>query len=146
MESTALPPALSAPCVGNAGFPVNESSCRAGNAFGAKADASSSTLLLAASKMSQLTGATSLRLRLVACPFTMRYIASAVPILQPAPPRGEQWLHEVKFDGWRIQLHKRGDSATAFTKNGHDHSSRVRWMVDGLARLTSNVTVLFRTV
>jgi ATP-dependent DNA ligase len=65
----------------------------------------------------------------------MSYIAPAVPILQPAPPYGEQWLHEVKFDGWRIQLHKHGDSAAVFTKNGHDYSSRVRWMVDALARL-----------
>jgi bifunctional non-homologous end joining protein LigD len=48
---------------------------------------------------------------------------------------GEQWLHEIKFDGWRIQLHKYGRSAAAFTKNGHDHSSRVRWMTDVLARL-----------
>jgi hypothetical protein len=31
--------------------------------------------------------------------------------LVPAPPRGEQWLHEVKFDGWRIQLHKHGSSS-----------------------------------
>ena len=46
-----------------------------------------------------------------------------------------KWLHEVKFDGWRIELHKHGRSAAAFTKNGHDHSSRVRWMVDALARL-----------
>jgi hypothetical protein len=38
----------------------------------------------------------------------------------PAPPSGEQWLHEVKFDGWRIQLHKHGGSAAAFTKDGHD--------------------------
>jgi hypothetical protein len=41
----------------------------------------------------------------------------------------------VKFDGWRIQLHKPGGSAAAFTKNGHDHSSRVRWMIDALACL-----------
>jgi len=40
-----------------------------------------------------------------------------------------------KFDGWRIQLHKHAGSAAAFTKNGDDHSSRVRWMVDALARL-----------
>ena len=57
------------------------------------------------------------------------------PVVPPTPPSGEQWLHEVKFDGWRIQLHKHGDSAAAFTKNGHDHSSRVRWMVDALACL-----------
>src|SRR5215470_17306443 len=64
-----------------------------------------------------------------------RHVPPAAPILRSAPPRGEQWLHEVKFDGWRIQLHKHGGSAAAFTKNGHDHSSRIRWMVDALARL-----------
>jgi bifunctional non-homologous end joining protein LigD len=65
----------------------------------------------------------------------MRYIAPALPILRPAPPLGQSWLYEVKFDGWRIQLHKHGGSAAAFTKNGHDHSSRVRWMIDALACL-----------
>jgi ATP-dependent DNA ligase len=65
----------------------------------------------------------------------LRYVLPAAPVLRSAPPQGEQWLHEVKFDGWRIQLHKDGRSAAAFTKNGHDHSSRVRWMVDALARL-----------
>jgi ATP-dependent DNA ligase len=29
--------------------------------------------------------------------------------------------HEIKFDGWRIQLHKHGGSAAAFTENGHDY-------------------------
>jgi ATP-dependent DNA ligase len=64
-----------------------------------------------------------------------RYLPPAAPTLRSAPPCGEQWLHEVEFDGWRIQLHKHGTSAAAFTKNGHDHSSRVRWMVDALACL-----------
>jgi bifunctional non-homologous end joining protein LigD len=61
-----------------------------------------------------------------------RDLPPAAPKLRSAPPRGEQWLHEVKFDGWRIQLHKHGSSATAFTKNGHDDSSCVCWMVDAL--------------
>jgi bifunctional non-homologous end joining protein LigD len=64
-----------------------------------------------------------------------RYLPPAAPTLRSAPPRGDQWLHEIKFDGWRIQLHKHGRSAAAFTKNGHDHSSRVRWIVDALACL-----------
>jgi ATP-dependent DNA ligase len=63
----------------------------------------------------------------------VRYLPPAAPTLRSAPPSGEQWLHEVKLDGWRIQLQKHGASAAAFTKNGHDHSSRVRWMVDALA-------------
>jgi bifunctional non-homologous end joining protein LigD len=65
----------------------------------------------------------------------LRYVVPSAPTLRSAPPRGEQWLHEIKFDGWRIQLHKHGGSAAAFTRNGHDHSSRVRWMVDALACL-----------
>jgi bifunctional non-homologous end joining protein LigD len=65
----------------------------------------------------------------------VRYFHADAPTLRSTPPRGEQWLHEVKFDGWRIQLHKQGRSGAAFTKNGHDHSSRIRWMVDALAGL-----------
>jgi bifunctional non-homologous end joining protein LigD len=61
--------------------------------------------------------------------------STCAPTLRSAAPRGEQWIHEIKFDGWRIQLHKHGSSAALFTKNGHDHSSRVRWMTDALARL-----------
>jgi len=64
-----------------------------------------------------------------------RFVRPATPTLRSVPPHGEQWLHEIKFDGWRIQLHKHGNSVAAFTKNGHDHSSRVRWMIDAVARL-----------
>src|SRR5262249_50794910 len=38
-------------------------------------------------------------------------VISNLPLRLSTPPRGEQWLHEVKFDGWRIQLHKNGSSA-----------------------------------
>jgi bifunctional non-homologous end joining protein LigD len=31
-------------------------------------------------------------------------------------------MHEVKFDGWRLQLHKRGREVALFTKNGHDYT------------------------
>jgi bifunctional non-homologous end joining protein LigD len=64
-----------------------------------------------------------------------RYVLPSAPALRSAPPRGEQWIHAAKFDGWRIQLQKHGVSAAVFTKNGHDHSSRIRWMVGALARL-----------
>jgi ATP-dependent DNA ligase len=46
----------------------------------------------------------------------------------------------MKCDGWRIQLHEHGDSVVAFTKNGHDDSSRVRWMVDALVCLKSSTS------
>ena len=42
-----------------------------------------------------------------------RYLPPATPTLRSAPPCGEQWPHDVKFDGWQIQLHKHGGSAAA---------------------------------
>jgi hypothetical protein len=38
-------------------------------------------------------------------------ILPATPTLCFSPPSDEQCLHEVKFDGWRIQLHKQDGSA-----------------------------------
>ena len=68
-----------------------------------------------------------------------RYLPPATPTLRSAPPRGEQWLHEIKFDGWRIQLHKHGSATALYTKNGCDYSSRLRWMANTLAaRLTKS--------
>ncbi len=40
------------------------------------------------------------------------------------PPTGDDWLHEVKYDGFRIQLCREGDRVRLFTKNGHDWSHR----------------------
>ena len=38
-----------------------------------------------------------------------KFIPPCQPTLRPSPPSGTAWLHEVKFDGWRIQAHKDGN-------------------------------------
>jgi bifunctional non-homologous end joining protein LigD len=53
-----------------------------------------------------------------------RFISPAAPVLKTTPPVGSQWLHEVKFDGWRVQFHKDGDSAIVFSRNGFDLTRR----------------------
>jgi len=40
--------------------------------------------------------------------------------LVPAPPEGERWLHEIKFDGYRIQVRVDGGLARSHTRNGLD--------------------------
>src|SRR5438046_1876334 len=37
-------------------------------------------------------------------------------------PKGDEWLHEVKFDGYRILLAIGGGDARAFTRSGLDWS------------------------
>jgi bifunctional non-homologous end joining protein LigD len=40
------------------------------------------------------------------------------------PPVGDEWLHEVKLDGFRVQLHKHSRVATVYSKNGADFTGR----------------------
>jgi bifunctional non-homologous end joining protein LigD len=42
----------------------------------------------------------------------MHFIEPAQPKLRTSPPVGGGWLHEVKFDGYRIQLHKSSDTSS----------------------------------
>lgn len=53
-----------------------------------------------------------------------RFIPPCIPVLGDAPPPGPGWLHEVKFDGWRLQLHKHGDDVRLYSRNGRDLTHR----------------------
>jgi bifunctional non-homologous end joining protein LigD len=68
-------------------------------------------------------------------PRTSLFIPPCEPILRPRPPRGEAWLHEVKFDGFRTQLHKAGGEAKIYSKNGHDFTARYPAIVTALTSL-----------
>jgi len=52
------------------------------------------------------------------------FIPIASPKLRSAPPTGPDWLHEVKFDGFRIQIHKAGESVRLFSRHGRDFTER----------------------
>jgi bifunctional non-homologous end joining protein LigD len=54
------------------------------------------------------------------------FIKPMAPTLAKVPPVGPEWLHEVKFDGWRMQLHVESGSGTLYSKNGSDYTSRFR--------------------
>ena len=42
------------------------------------------------------------------------------------PPAGDRWLHEIKFDGYRVQLHIVNDDIKVFTRRGNDWTKRFR--------------------
>jgi bifunctional non-homologous end joining protein LigD len=54
----------------------------------------------------------------------VQFIPPALATLRSSPPAGEQWQYEVKFDGFRAQLHKVGLAAALFGKNGGDLTTR----------------------
>jgi bifunctional non-homologous end joining protein LigD len=41
-------------------------------------------------------------------------------------PSGERWVHEIKFDGYRIQVHLRDAAIKIFTRRGNDWTHRFR--------------------
>jgi bifunctional non-homologous end joining protein LigD len=41
-------------------------------------------------------------------------------------PAGERWIHEIKFDGYRVQVHLRDAIVKVFTRRGNDWTNRFR--------------------
>jgi DNA ligase D-like protein (predicted ligase) len=52
------------------------------------------------------------------------FIPPCIPTLVDKPPEGDRWAHEIKYDGYRTQIHLAGGHARAFTRNGHDWSMK----------------------
>jgi DNA ligase D len=52
------------------------------------------------------------------------FIPPALATLQKQPPAGPEWVHEVKFDGYRIQARRDGTSVRLLTRTGLDWTER----------------------
>jgi bifunctional non-homologous end joining protein LigD len=52
------------------------------------------------------------------------YIPPCLPTLAIKPPSGADWVHEIKHDGYRLQVRREGDSVRLFTRRSHDWSAR----------------------
>jgi bifunctional non-homologous end joining protein LigD len=57
--------------------------------------------------------------------------ASRPGFVKPALPSsiekvlsGERWIHEIKFDGYRVRVHFADEAVTVFTHRGHDWTER----------------------
>ena len=52
------------------------------------------------------------------------FIEPALATAMDKVPSGQRWVHEIKFDGYRVQLHIANEAAKVFTRNGHDWTKR----------------------
>jgi bifunctional non-homologous end joining protein LigD len=41
-------------------------------------------------------------------------------------PSGSRWVHEIKFDGYRVQVHLANEAVRIFTRRGHDWTHRFK--------------------
>jgi bifunctional non-homologous end joining protein LigD len=54
------------------------------------------------------------------------FIAPALATKISKVPSGERWIHEIKFDGYRVQTHIANDDIKVFTRRGNGWTKRFR--------------------
>jgi bifunctional non-homologous end joining protein LigD len=52
------------------------------------------------------------------------FIAPCIPTRAPRPPAGPGWVHEIKHDGYRLQVRREGGAVRLFTRRGYDWTAR----------------------
>ncbi|WP_342739726.1 non-homologous end-joining DNA ligase [Bradyrhizobium sp. B117] len=52
------------------------------------------------------------------------FIKPQLATLKDNAPSGAQWIHEIKYDGYRAQVHVDRGASKIFTRNGHDWTHR----------------------
>lgn len=63
------------------------------------------------------------------------FIAPCLATLTREPPAGAQWVHEIKFDGYRMQAHINRGEVRLYTRSGLDWTGRFGHLVKALAAL-----------
>jgi bifunctional non-homologous end joining protein LigD len=57
-------------------------------------------------------------------------------------PEGDEWLHEMKFDGYRILAEKHGAPVRLVTRNGNDWTAKFSRLAEAVAALPTDDCVL----
>jgi bifunctional non-homologous end joining protein LigD len=63
------------------------------------------------------------------------FVAPQLATLVEAPPEGDGWLFEVKFDGYRTQIAASGDDVRAYTRSGLDWTDRFATVIAAVKSL-----------
>ncbi len=77
---------------------------------------------------------TKIKIDLPARPFP-KSISPELATLVDKPPLGNQWLHEIKFDGYRLLAFKKGKKVTLYTRNQHDWTDKFKKIAEEMRRI-----------
>lgn len=70
------------------------------------------------------------------------FIAPCLATLRDKVPSGNNWIHEIKFDGYRLQLHKKENDIRCFTRRGHNWTKRFSPLVEAAWHLPATQLIL----
>ena len=57
-------------------------------------------------------------------------------------PSGDRWLHEIKFDGYRVQVHLANEAVKVFTRRGNDWTKRFRKIADDAWHVSAGSAII----
>jgi bifunctional non-homologous end joining protein LigD len=70
-----------------------------------------------------------------------KFMAPQLATLVDAVPTGTDWIHEFKYDGYRLLIATGGGAATAWTRNGKDWSDKFRSIVKAASDLPAGCLI-----
>jgi len=73
---------------------------------------------------------------------TIAFVPPQLATLVDRAPAGDDWLHEVKFDGYRIECRIVGPRVTLFTRSGQDWTDRFQPVPQAAAGLDAHGALL----
>lgn len=71
-----------------------------------------------------------------------RLFEPCLPTRGTKVPSGQGWIHEIKYDGYRLIVQREGERVRLFTKNGHDWTDRYPLIVESALRNRSSSFVI----
>jgi bifunctional non-homologous end joining protein LigD len=75
-------------------------------------------------------------------PTRFAFIRPLAPSSAVHPPKGDDWLHEPKWDGFRVQVIKDGSQVRFYSRHGAEYSDRLPGMAEAFAKLPTSAAIL----
>jgi bifunctional non-homologous end joining protein LigD len=70
------------------------------------------------------------------------FVAPALATSIGMAPSGDRWIHEIKFDGYRVQVHLANTEVKVFTRNGHDWTHRFKKVASDAWHISAGSAIL----
>jgi bifunctional non-homologous end joining protein LigD len=72
----------------------------------------------------------------------LHFIEFQMPELVGKPPAGSEWIHEIKYDGYRTEIVIQGGKARAYTRRGYDWTQRYPSIVKAAEKLAAKSAII----
>jgi bifunctional non-homologous end joining protein LigD len=63
------------------------------------------------------------------------FVVPAQPVKASKPPSGADWVHEIKYDGYRLIVRRDGPTVRLYTRNAYDWTARLTAIAAAAGRI-----------